>query len=202
LEPAATCWTTTRAILASLGLPAPRAADHSGASAGYTCKPQITEMKAQERIHLSAGVNMLTLLLFVFLPVLHGCSGPSHLHKIRVKAESGEVDQQEFVRNISRPVIDQLSQSGFQCRTDYGHSQFYAACTRTDDSGIGQTTNTFINILYPDSAQEVEITITTGQLSYHPFARSSREFFAQWRGLVLTVIDSLPDVSYSDYEVE
>jgi hypothetical protein len=124
------------------------------------------------------------------------------MHIIRVKANPEQGDQHQFVRNVSRPVIDSLSQNGFQCRTDYGHSRFYAACTRSDHSGMGQTTDTFINILYPDSEREVEITITTGQLSYHPLARSNREYFVQWRDLVLTVIDSLPDVSYSDYEVE
>jgi hypothetical protein len=143
-----------------------------------------------------------TLLLVVSLLVLHGCSGPSHLHKIRITAKSVQADQHEFVRNISRPVIDLLSKNGFQCRSDYGHSQFHAACTRNDGSGIGQTADTFINILYPDSERVVEITVTTSQLTYHPFTGSNREYFVQWRDLVLTVIDSLPDVSYSDYEVE
>jgi hypothetical protein len=159
-------------------------------------------MKNQKTINRSARVDMLTLFLFFSLLILYGCSGPHHLHKIRVKSKSEHGDQHEFVRKVSRPVIDSLSQNGFQCRTDYGHSLFYAACTRTDHSGIGQTTDTFINILYPDSEREVEITITTGQLSYHPFTRSNREYFIQWRGLILTVIDTLPDVSYSDYEVE
>lgn len=159
-------------------------------------------MKNQATINRSARVNMLILLLFVSLPVLYSCSGPHHLHIIRIKAKSEQGDQKEFLRNVSRPVIELLSQNGFQCRTDYGHSQFYAACTRSDDSGVGHTTDTFINILYPDSEREVEITITTGQLSYHPFTSSNREYFVQWRDLVLTEIDSLPDVSYSDYEVE
>jgi hypothetical protein len=153
-------------------------------------------------VRCRARIHALFLFPLVLLLVVHGCSGPHHLHEVRIEARSDQLDPRVLVRAVSRPVIDSLTRNGFQCRTDYGHFLFYAACTREDHSSIGQTTNTFINVLYPDPDRVIEIKIMTGQLSYHPFTESNREHFVRWRDLVLSVIDSLPDVSYSDYEVE
>ena len=91
---------------------------------------------------------------------------------------------------------------GWCSETDYGHSLFYTACSYNDDKGIGSTSDTFINILYPNTDQEVEITISTNQMAYHPFVRSNREYFDNWREMVLEVVRSIPDTSFADYEVK
>jgi hypothetical protein len=154
-----------------------------------------------KRCRRSKWVRAATLAPLIASLVLFGCNG-SHLHKIQVQEKSGHADPSEFVLKVSRPVLDELSHHEFHCRTDYGHALFYAACTRNDHSGIGQTTDTFVNISHPSLDGVIEISITTSQLSYHPATRAFRKDFAQWRDMLLAVIESVPDISYSDYEVD
>ena len=152
--------------------------------------------------HFPKAKNTFYSALLVLCTVIAGCSGPNYWHKFQIMTMPGTSDQGELLADISEPVIDLLSRYDFKCRINYGHDLFYAACTHNDHSGFGQTTDTFVNILYPDPAGRVEIDISTNQLSYHPFTKSSRELFTHWRDRIAAAIDSIPGITYSAYEIE
>jgi hypothetical protein len=130
-----------------------------------------------------------------------GC-GASYLHVIRVESDGEPGKPWEPIRAVATPVTDRLIDGGFECRVEYGHTLFHAACSRNERTGIGWTTDSWIFVHHPEPDGALEIEVRTGQMAYHPLTGEFRDVFERRRDEVLAIVGGLPGVAHTDREVD
>jgi hypothetical protein len=122
-------------------------------------------------------------------------------HVLVLTYEGTEEEGGAVLSTISGRLTRALSERGFECRTDFGHDDFFSSCKTVDSESAIQGTTSFVDVEYIDELGNIKVNIKSGTVAWHPFGPSDT-YYREWKSYVTAVVDTMTGITYTSYTVD